>query len=99
MIKASDFYTLDRLIFTRTIKAFGTKKECQSYAKSIGWLQYHVVKVQRNLEAVWIVAQSFHQDKIVAGVNFENLVIPTGNYEFKNGTSQMITVEVKKKAS
>ena len=96
IVKSSDYFTLDSLIGNKVIKAFPTKKDCQNYAKSINWIGYNVLKVSRRFETVWIVAQTSHQQVNIAGVYFEELRLPTGTYEYKNGSNQMVVVIVKK---
>ena len=87
---------LNEYLSNRLIQAFLTKKEAQAYATSIGWPRFNVVKVAKRFETVWIVAQGCHQSRFIAGMEFEFFLLPTGNYEVKNGSNQMIVLEVKK---
>ena len=96
MINSSEYMMLEKYISNRLVKTHATKKEAQKYATSINWPQYHVEKVKRRFETIWIVAQHHIQTDKIAGMEFDTYILPTGNYEFKNGTNQMIVLEVKK---
>jgi hypothetical protein len=96
IIKSNEYMMLEEYIQSGIIKTFRTKKEAQKYASFIGWYQYQVVKVERRFETIWIVAQSHIQNDIIAGMEFKKYNCPTGKYEFKNGSNQMIVLEVKK---
>lgn len=96
MITSKEWTFLEQYISTGWIKTHFSKKGAQEYAKSIGWQQKYVVRVKRRFEIVWIVAQSV-QPLTTAGVQFDALRCPTGQYENKNGLQQMIVVEARKK--
>jgi len=96
MIKSSDYTMMEFNIINNLIPTFRTKKDAQKFASSIGWQQYNVVRVERRFETVWIVAQTHIQPKVIAGINFETYTCPSGEYEFRNGTQQMIVFECKK---
>lgn len=96
IIKSNDYMMLEEYIMNGLIKTHRTKKDAQKYASSIGWPQYHVVKVERRFETIWIVAATHIQNDVIAGMEFKKYICPTGKYEYKNGTNQMIVLEVKK---
>jgi hypothetical protein len=95
-IKSGEYMMLDTYLNNGLIKTFYTKKEVQEYAKSIGWDHYHVVKIERRFEKVWIVGQNHIQKDNIVGLEFDTFRCPTGNYENKNGCQHMIVLEVKK---
>lgn len=96
IIKSNEYMMLEEYISNGLIKTFATKMNAKKYASSIGWQQYNVVKVERRFENVWIVAHTHIQNDIIANMEFKTYRCPTGQYEYKNGSQQMIVLEVKK---
>lgn len=95
-INTKEYMMLEDYITGGVIPLHPTKKIAQKFATSIGWGHYHISKIERRFETVWIVAQYPIQNDSIGGMEFHTLRIPTGNYEYKNGTNQMIVLEVKK---
>lgn len=95
-MRSSEYLMLEDYLSAGLIKTHRTKKDAQAYAKAIGWAQYNVFKFERRFEDIWIVAQHPIQPTVIGGLEFDVYRCPTGIYELKNRSNQMVVLEVKK---
>jgi hypothetical protein len=90
MIKSYDYENFEHLIRNDIIPTFRTKADAQKAAKSIGWPQYRVIRVERRFEIVWVVGQSFFDDEIS---------FPSFKWDEKYGHREMVTHKAIKKVA
>jgi len=84
-------------IAERDIPAFPTKAAAQAAAKAFGWKSYHVLRVMRRFENVWIVGMIHLQPDCEAGIEFKNLRVCLLKWEKKaDGVTHCPTVQFRK---